>query len=77
VRKESKTSIPTLNLAAGDGDDITQPVGAEHTIDKAVGLTIGKTIALPQAVISQAISSVLVSLLVSMSFAFILIRLMS
>jgi hypothetical protein len=24
-------------------DDITQPVGTEHTIDKAVGLTIGKT----------------------------------
>jgi tRNA U34 2-thiouridine synthase MnmA/TrmU len=37
------TNIPTLNLAAGDGDDITQPVGTEYTIDKAVGLTIGKT----------------------------------
>jgi tRNA U34 2-thiouridine synthase MnmA/TrmU len=39
----ARPNIPTLNLAAGDGDDITQPVGIEYTIDKAVGLTIGKT----------------------------------
>jgi hypothetical protein len=53
VRKESKTASKTLlaktgktlraRLSPGDGDDITQPVGAEHTIDKAVGLAIGKT----------------------------------
>jgi hypothetical protein len=38
-----RPSIPTLNLTAGGGDDIAQPVGTEHTIDKAVGLAIGKT----------------------------------
>jgi hypothetical protein len=32
-----RPSIPTLKLTTGDGDDITQPVGTEHTIDKAVG----------------------------------------
>jgi tRNA U34 2-thiouridine synthase MnmA/TrmU len=32
-----------IRLSLIDGDDITQPVGTEHTIDKAVGLTIGKT----------------------------------
>jgi hypothetical protein len=38
-----RPSIPTLNLTTGDGDNIAQPVGTEHTIDKAVGLAIGKT----------------------------------
>jgi hypothetical protein len=28
---------------ARGGDNIAQPVGAEHTIDKTVGLAIGKT----------------------------------
>jgi hypothetical protein len=39
----TRPSIPTLNLAARGGDNIAQPVGAEHTIDKTVGLAIGKT----------------------------------
>jgi hypothetical protein len=34
----TRPSIPTLNLAARGGDNIAQPVGAEHTIDKTVGV---------------------------------------
>jgi hypothetical protein len=30
-------------LTARGGDNIAQPVGTEHTIDKTVGLAIGKT----------------------------------
>jgi hypothetical protein len=43
VRKESKSASKLLLSKVGRTLIIAQPVGTEHTIDKAVGLAIGKT----------------------------------